>query len=203
MRDAAGERYKQLSLCWNGRRGTAHGFTVLRRADGYTTLLPVNRGRLAPAGEYRVQVSLRRARAVLSPPASSWWRPADRCDVCQRRALAMLAVLVVTPALLLADIWRTSQLTHLRHHPAEAGAAIVLGVIVVIALAVLIHREPQAFPLLAIFALPFRLPIATDGSTSNLLIPLYLVVGAGALAYLTSAFDWRRGARPPPSWRRF
>jgi O-antigen ligase len=103
----------------------------------------------------------------------------------RQRALAMLAVLVVTPALLLADIWHTSQLTHLRHHPAEAGAAVVLGVIVVLTLAVLIYREPRAFPLLAIFALPFRLPIATGGSTSNLLIPLYLVVGAGALAYLT------------------
>lgn len=101
------------------------------------------------------------------------------------RALAMLAILVLTPVLLLADIWHTSQLTHLRHHPAEAGAAVVGGVIVVLALAVSIHREPRAFPLLAIFALPFRLPIATGGSTSNLLIPLYLVVGAGALAYLT------------------
>ncbi len=101
----------------------------------------------------------------------------------QQRALAMLAALVLTPVLLLVDIWHTSQLTHLRHHPAEAGAAIVLGVIVVLALAVLIHREPRAFPLLAIFALPFRLPIATGGSTSNLLIPLYLVVGAAALAY--------------------
>jgi O-antigen ligase len=100
------------------------------------------------------------------------------------RALAMLAVLVLTPALLLADIWHTSQLTHLRHHPAEAGTAIVLGVIGVFALAVLIHREPRAFPLLTIFTLPFRLPIATGGSTSNLLIPLYLVAGAGALAYL-------------------
>ncbi len=101
------------------------------------------------------------------------------------RAVAMLAVLAVTPALLLADIWHASQLTHLRHHPAEAAAGVVLGVIVVLALAVLIDREPRAFPLLAIFALPFRLPIATGGSTSNLLIPLYLVVGAGALAYLT------------------
>jgi O-antigen ligase len=103
----------------------------------------------------------------------------------RQRALAMLAALVLTPVLLLADIWHTSQLTHLRHHPAEAGAALIAGVVVVIALAVLIHREPRAFPLLAIFALPFRLPIATAGSTSNLLIPLYLVVGAGALAYLT------------------
>ena len=112
----------------------------------------------------------------------------------------MLAVLVVTPALLLADIWHTSQLTHLRHHPAEAGAAVVLGLIVVLALAVLIHREPRAFPLLAIFALPFRLPIATGGSTSNLLIPLYLVVGAGALAYLIPRLrnDFERPERAGP-----
>ncbi len=99
------------------------------------------------------------------------------------RALAALAVLVVTPALLLADIWHTSQLTHLRNQPAKAAAAVVLGLVVVAVLALVIHRRPRAFPLLAIFALPFRLPIATGGSTSNLLIPLYLVVGAGALAY--------------------
>lgn len=101
----------------------------------------------------------------------------------QQRAIALLAALVLTPALLVIDIWHTSQLTHLRHHPAEAGAAVVMGLLVVLGLALVIHRRPQAFPLLAIFALPFRLPIATGGSTSNLLIPLYLVVGAGALAY--------------------
>jgi O-antigen ligase len=98
------------------------------------------------------------------------------------RAVAMLAALVLTPVLLLADIWHTSQLTHLRHHPAEAAAAVVLGVAVVLALALLIRRRPRALPLLAVFALPFRLPIATGGGTSNLLIPLYLVIGAGVLA---------------------
>ena len=61
-------RYKTLSLRWNGRRGTAHGYRVLRRADGYTTLLPVNRGAPAPAGEYSVRVSLReQGRSVPSP----------------------------------------------------------------------------------------------------------------------------------------
>jgi putative inorganic carbon (hco3(-)) transporter len=123
-----------------------------------------------------IAVALLAAMVVLARPP----RVSER-----QRALALLAVLMLTPALLLADIWHTSQLTHLRHHPAQAGAAVVLGVVVVLALAALIHREPRAFPLLAIFALPFRLPIATGGSTSNLLIPLYLVVGAGALAYLT------------------
>lgn len=99
------------------------------------------------------------------------------------RAAAMLAALIFTPVLLAVDIWHTSQLTHLRHQPAKAAAAVVLCLVVLAALTALIHRCPRAFPLLAVFALPFRLPISTGGSTSNLLIPLYLVVGAGALAY--------------------
>ncbi len=99
------------------------------------------------------------------------------------RAAAMLGALVCAPVLLVAAIWHTSQVTHLRHHHAELAAAILLGACVVAALAVASASAPRALPLLAIFALPFRLPIATGGGTSNLLIPLYLVVGAGALAW--------------------
>ncbi len=63
--------------------------------------------------------------------------------------------------------------------------AAVLGAAVVIAgLAVLMRANPDAFPLLAVLALPFRLPISAEGRTVNLLIPLYLVVGAGVLAHL-------------------
>ena len=40
MRDLPVERYKQVSLCWNGQRG------------------PRQRGGLAPRGEYRLRVSL-------------------------------------------------------------------------------------------------------------------------------------------------
>lgn len=68
VRDLPVGRYKKLSLRWNGRRGSARGYGVLRRADGYTTLLPRNRGQLAPAGEYTVRVGLRREdRSVPSP----------------------------------------------------------------------------------------------------------------------------------------
>ncbi len=50
VRDLPAERYKQLSLCWNGHRG------------------PAQRGRLAPPGEYRLRVILRRQdRSVYSP----------------------------------------------------------------------------------------------------------------------------------------
>ncbi len=36
-------------------------------------------------------------------------------------------------------------------------------------LAVLMRRRPDAFPLLAVLALPFRVPISADGRTVNLL----------------------------------
>jgi hypothetical protein len=67
VRDLPVRRYKIVSLRWNGRRGEGHGYEVLRKADGYTTLVPRNRGRFAPPGEYTVRVSLRReARSIPS-----------------------------------------------------------------------------------------------------------------------------------------
>jgi hypothetical protein len=61
-------RYKTLSLRWNGRRGVARGYGVLRLPDGYTTLLPHTLGPIAAAGEYSVRVSLaEQKRSVPSP----------------------------------------------------------------------------------------------------------------------------------------
>jgi hypothetical protein len=68
VRDLPVPRYKILSLRWNGREGTAHHYTIVRRADGYTTLLPDNRGRLASAGEYRVRLTLRKQNRSLYLP---------------------------------------------------------------------------------------------------------------------------------------
>ena len=42
-------------------------------------------------------------------------------------------------------------------------------------------------------ALPFRVPIASGGSTANLLVPLYLVIAAGVLAYADPALRATRG----------
>ena len=62
------QRYKQFSLRWNGLQGSARTVTLLHEGEGHTSVLPANRGRPAPAGEYRVRVSLREQhRAVLSP----------------------------------------------------------------------------------------------------------------------------------------
>ena len=69
-------RYKQLSLRWNGRRGTARTYAMLSAPNGHVYLLPANRGRLAPAGEYRVRLTLSRQREpVLSPRSFTLVRP--------------------------------------------------------------------------------------------------------------------------------
>jgi O-antigen ligase len=60
-----------------------------------------------------------------------------------------------------------------------AGAAVVIA-----GLLWLMRRREDALPLLAVLALPFRVPISADGRTVNLLIPLYLVIAAGTLAHL-------------------
>jgi hypothetical protein len=57
VHDLSLERYKQLSLCWNGHRG------------------PAQRGRLAAPGEYRMQVSLRRQRLTRLSPHSFTLEP--------------------------------------------------------------------------------------------------------------------------------
>jgi O-antigen ligase len=64
------------------------------------------------------------------------------------------------------------------------AAAAIGALVVVVVLVAVMRRYDDAFPLLAVFALPFRLPISTGGRTVNLLIPLYLVVAAGTLTYL-------------------
>jgi O-antigen ligase len=77
------------------------------------------------------------------------------------------------------------------------GALVAIGV-----LSLLMRRRPDALPLLAIFALPFRLPISTDGRTVNLLIPLYLVVAAGTLTFLVPRWLSRgaTGSRETDDW---
>ena len=96
-----------------------------------------------------------------------------------QRAIAQLATLVVTPALLALTLWHDSKVATLRHHPARAVAAVLIVVLVVAALAFLIDRRPALLPLLALLALPFRIPL---GSVSNgLLIPLYAVIAAGVI----------------------
>jgi O-antigen ligase len=109
--------------------------------------------------------------------------------------IAMLAAAILAPALLIIDIWHSPQLSVVHRHPAVAavGALVLVGVVVGLALVLL--RRPSWVALLIIVALPFRIPIQAGGTTSNLLVPLYLVVAAGVLAF---AIESLRGTRVDP-----
>jgi hypothetical protein len=61
------ERYKVLSLRWNGRRGVARSFSHTTTPHGQPVLVPHNRGRPAPEGEYRIRVQREHGRAILAP----------------------------------------------------------------------------------------------------------------------------------------
>lgn len=100
----------------------------------------------------------------------------------RRRALAMAGALLLAPVLLVADIWDSPQFAVVRDHPLAAGVAGAFGLCAVAGLALLMTRRPIVLPLLVLAALPFRIPIEVGGTTSNLLVPLYLVIAAGALA---------------------
>jgi len=72
-----------------------------------------------------------------------------------------------------------------------AGAVVAVAIVCAI-----LRRRPDALPVLAIAALPFRLPISAEGRTVNLLIPLYVVVAAGTLVQLVPRIVHRREAPP-------
>ncbi len=60
---------------------------------------------------------------------------------------------------------------------AAGGAALAIALL----LAVLFRRWPWALGLLAIAAAPVRIPVTVGDTEANLLVPLYVVVGGGAL----------------------
>ncbi len=121
------------------------------------------------------------------------------------RALAMLGALVLSPVLLLADIWHSPQLGVVHRHPLVAAVGALLALALVTVLALAIARRPPLFAALAVVALPFRVPIEAGGTSSNLLVPLYLVVAAGALAFAVrrrggEREDDRDASRPETRW---
>jgi O-antigen ligase len=99
------------------------------------------------------------------------------------RAAAMIGALVLAPVILGFHIADSDQVQPLRDHPALAAAGGVAAAVAVAALALLFAKRPVWLPVAAAATLPFRVPIASGGSTANLLVPLYLVVTAGTLAY--------------------
>jgi O-antigen ligase len=102
------------------------------------------------------------------------------------RSVAMLVALVLFPVLILGDQWHSHRIVELRHHEAKAAVGIVVGALLVAALAYVFRRRPVLLPLAVIAMLPFRIPLESGGESANLLIPLYVVIAAGVLSRLVS-----------------
>jgi len=109
------------------------------------------------------------------------------------KAWAVLGALALTPVLLLAHIWDTDQLTAVRDRPALLAGGVVAGLAGLVAMTALLRRRPTALPLLAVATLPFRVPVAIGGTAANLLVPLYVVIGAAALTYVSERLRPVRG----------
>jgi O-antigen ligase len=112
-------------------------------------------------------------------------------------AVCMALALAVAAALLASDRWDDPRVVDLRESEAVLAAAIVAASVVIAALAVAIRRIPALFVLLAVAALPFRIPIDLGGETSNLLLPLYAVIAAGVAAAIWAPEADGREQDPP------
>ena len=124
-----------------------------------------------------------------------------------RRRLALLGVaLVIAPALIAADNWDTERFVDLRDSPALIGAGVVAAVVGLAVLVALVRWRPSWLPLALIAVLPFRIPIELAGSTANLLVPLYGLLGAGLIAALLQPeriVPTLRAERAPTDLRRW
>jgi O-antigen ligase len=119
----------------------------------------------------------------------------------RRRAWLALGALVLAPILLLAAIWDSPSLSIVHRHPAEALAGAGAGLAVLAVAAVLLARHPRWMPPLAVAALPFRVPVSAGSAQPvNLLLPLYLVVGAATLGWAVATLRRETPAvvRPAP-----
>jgi putative inorganic carbon (hco3(-)) transporter len=100
------------------------------------------------------------------------------------RAAAMLAALALS-ALAVATLGGDS----LGSRRAAVAAAGVAALVAICVLAALFTRRPGLLGLLALAAIPFRVPVPVGADTASLLLPLYGVIAAGALA---EAVRWLR-----------
>ncbi len=109
----------------------------------------------------------------------------------------MLLALGLGVALLLGDSWNDSRVVDLREGNGAPRGAAVAGAAMLALLAVAMRRWRATFPLLAVAALPFRVPIDIGGESANLLLPLYAVIAAALLTELIDVWQ-ARGLTPKP-----
>ncbi|HEV2770114.1 MAG TPA: O-antigen ligase family protein, partial [Solirubrobacteraceae bacterium] len=99
------------------------------------------------------------------------------------RAASALGALALTPVLLVVHIWSSDQLAVARERPLLAVAGAAMGIAVVAGAAFGLRRRPALLAPIALAVLPFRVPIEVGDTSASLLVPLYLLIGAGVLAW--------------------
>jgi O-antigen ligase len=114
----------------------------------------------------------------------------------RRRTVWMGMSLTLAAVILVGHIDDTEQFRSLTDRSLRFGGLCVAGVLTVVLFAILFARRPAAFPLLVVGVLPFRVPIEAAGQTANLLVPLYVVIVAGFIAYTARVWAVRRTEEP-------
>jgi O-antigen ligase len=110
----------------------------------------------------------------------------------RRRTVWMCMSLALAAVILVGHIDDTEQFRSLTDRPLRFAGLCAAGALTVVLLAILFAYRPAAFPLLVAGVLPFRVPIEAAGQTANLLVPLYLVIAAGCVAYAWRIWAVRR-----------
>jgi putative inorganic carbon (hco3(-)) transporter len=118
------------------------------------------------------------------------------CSLGRSRRIAVAGMLVLTPLLLAGALWKSTQVLHLRHHPLLAVAGIVAALAAIAVLASVLRSRPSLLALFAVVALPFRFSLLSGG-TGGVLLVLYLVIAAGAVALVVWGPPERGSAAAP------
>jgi hypothetical protein len=119
-------------------------------------------------------------------------------DPAARRAAAVLWVAgtaVLAERLLHSSIDRAGTIAS--EHPVFVVPAAVVGIACLVAAAAAFHRWPWAFALACVLAAPVRIPVHFGAQDAKLLLPLYGVLLAGALATLYDVARAREPQLPP------
>jgi putative inorganic carbon (hco3(-)) transporter len=105
------------------------------------------------------------------------------------RTVAIALAMVVAPIVVLGSVWGEPRVVEFRDSPAQVALALLVGGAALAALVTAFRRWSSLFAIAAFAVLPLRVPIEIGGETANLLVPLYLVIGAGFITQASG--EWR------------
>ena len=100
------------------------------------------------------------------------------------RRVAAMAVALLAAAGAILTLVGDQLVDEISARPLIAAFGAGLGVAAIGAVVIVLGRRPHLIALLALAALPFRLPVPVGDGSANLLVPLYVVIAGGFVAYL-------------------